>query len=49
MIEYLIEQFDTVIYPIDTEYFGVPDFHDGTQSLLEAWGNVPPRILQWKR
>ena len=42
MIEYLIEQFDTVIYPIDTEYFGVPDFHDGTQSLLEAWGNVPP-------
>ena len=42
MIEYLIEQFDTVIYPIDTEYFGVPDVHNGSQSLLEAWGYVPP-------
>jgi len=42
MIAYLIDQFDTVIYPIDTEYFGVPDEHDGTYSLLEAWGYVPP-------
>jgi len=42
MIEYVLEQFDTVIYPIDTQYFGVPDTHDGTYSLLEAWGYVLP-------
>jgi hypothetical protein len=41
-VDFLLNEFDTVIYPRDTEYFGVPDAHDGTYSLLEAWGYVPP-------
>ena len=41
-VEYLLEEFDNTIYPIDTQYFGTPDFHDGSYSLLEAWGLVPP-------
>jgi hypothetical protein len=39
--EFLLDEFDEVIYPRDTEYFGVPDYHDGAYSLLEAWGYVP--------
>jgi hypothetical protein len=41
-IDYILEAFETNIYPTDTEYFGMPDFHDGTYSLLEAWGYVDP-------
>jgi immune inhibitor A len=41
-IEYILEEFETNIYPTDVGYFGAPDFHDGTYSLLEAWGYVPP-------
>ncbi|MHA1506448.1 MAG: hypothetical protein ACTSR0_04585 [Candidatus Asgardarchaeia archaeon] len=37
MVNYILEEFDTVIYPTDTTYFGVPDEHNGTHSLLEAW------------
>jgi hypothetical protein len=38
----LLFEFDSNIYPKDTEYFGMPDAHDGSASLLEAWGYVPP-------
>ena len=41
-VAYLLHEFDTVIYPRDTDYFGMPDYHNGSASLLEAWGNVPP-------
>ena len=40
--QYLLEEFDGNIYPKDTLYFGEPDAHDGSLSLLDAWGNVPP-------
>jgi immune inhibitor A len=39
---YLVGEFDNNMYPIETAFFGMPDFHDGTYSLLEAWGYVPP-------
>ena len=34
-IDYILEEFETNIYPTDTGYFGVPDFHDGSN---DAWG-----------
>lgn len=39
---YLLGEFDTNMYPVETDFFGTPDFHDGTSSLLEAWGYFPP-------
>jgi len=39
---YLLDEFDNNMYPTETSFFGMPDFHDGTYSLLEAWGYVPP-------
>jgi immune inhibitor A len=39
---YLLSEFDTNMYPTETSFFGMPDVHDGTQSLLEAWGYVDP-------
>ncbi|QEE15236.1 immune inhibitor A domain-containing protein [Promethearchaeum syntrophicum] len=41
-VEYLLDEFENNIYEKDTEVFGTPDFHDGSNSLLSAWGNVPP-------
>jgi hypothetical protein len=41
-IEYILEEFETNIYPTDVGYFGDPDFHDGAYSLLDLWGAVPP-------
>lgn len=41
-VEYILEEFENNIYPTDTTYFGDPDFHNGSDSLLEAWGYVPP-------
>ena len=41
-VSFLINEFDTVIRERDTTYFGEPDFHDGTYSLLEAWGYFDP-------
>jgi hypothetical protein len=32
--DYMVEQFDTVIYPEDTTYFGVEDFHNGSYAAL---------------
>ncbi len=34
--EYLLAEFEGNIYPIDTEYFGTPDFHDGSKPSLHG-------------
>lgn len=39
--EYLVSQFDTNIYPEEVDFFGAPDVHDGSASLLETWGYFP--------
>ena len=39
---YLQNQFDTNMYPKEINFFGTPDLHDGSASLLEAWEYVPP-------
>lgn len=38
---YLLGEFDNNMYPIETDFYGMPDVHDGTYSLLEDWGYVP--------
>ena len=40
-IQYLLNEFDNKIYPIDTEYFGVPDFHNGSYAVLPEWVGLP--------
>jgi hypothetical protein len=42
MLDYLLVEFDSNIYPTDTSYFGTEDFHNGSYSLLVAWGYEPP-------
>ena len=37
----LLYEFDNNIYPVDVGYFGDSDYHDGSASLLEAWGYFP--------
>lgn len=32
-INYLLNEFETIIYPIDTGYFGISDEHDGDESF----------------
>jgi hypothetical protein len=39
--EYLLSEFSGNIYPTEVDFFGAPNFHDGSNSLLEAWGYVP--------
>jgi hypothetical protein len=39
---YLLGEFDNNMNPVETDFFGTPDHHDGTYSLLEAWGYFPP-------
>jgi hypothetical protein len=39
---YLLSEFDGNMYPTETSFFGTPDLHDGTNSLLEAWGYFDP-------
>lgn len=39
---YLLDEFDNNMYPVETDFFGAPNFHDGTNSLLEAWGYFDP-------
>ncbi len=39
---YLLSEFDNNMYPTETNFFGMPDTHDGTNSLLEAWGYENP-------
>ena len=41
-VNYILDEFDKNIYFQDTTYFGEPDFHNGFDSLLAAWGDVPP-------
>ena len=41
-LDYLLDEFENNIYPVDTEYFGTPDLLNGSNSLLEAWGYFPP-------
>ena len=40
-IDYLINEFNNTIYATDLTYFGTPDSHDGSKSLLAKWGYVP--------
>ncbi|SEA71946.1 Immune inhibitor A peptidase M6 [Thalassobacillus cyri] len=40
-VDKLTAEFDNNIYPTDTEFFGTPDSHDGSNSLLEELGYVP--------
>jgi hypothetical protein len=42
-VEYLLEEFDTNIYPTEEEFFGTPDEHNGSNAALVAWGFVPSR------
>ncbi len=37
-VDLLRDEFDSNIYPTDTEFFGMPDAHYGTDALLCAWG-----------
>lgn len=41
-VEYLLSEVDNNIYETMTTYFTEPDFHDGSASLLSAWGYFPP-------
>jgi hypothetical protein len=41
-VAYLLDEFDNNMNPVETDFFGPADFHDGTYSLLEAWGYFPP-------
>jgi len=34
-INYFLTEFESNIYPIDVEYFGTPDFHDGSVPQIE--------------
>jgi immune inhibitor A len=34
--EYLLSEFDNNIYPIETSFFGAPDFHDGSLGWLDT-------------
>lgn len=34
----IIEEFETVIYPVESQYFGTPAFHDGSSALFKDWG-----------
>ncbi|HET7009752.1 MAG TPA: choice-of-anchor J domain-containing protein [Anaerolineales bacterium] len=40
--EYMLGEFDSNIYPTEIDFFGPPDFHDGTGALLPSL--VPPSL-----
>ncbi len=40
-VAYLLAEFDDNIYPTDTLYYGNPDPHNGSASLLVDWGYFP--------
>ncbi len=40
-VAYLLDEFDNNIYPKDTQYFGTPDYHNGSASLLVDWEYFP--------
>jgi hypothetical protein len=41
-VDYLLSEFDNNIYFEEAAFYGPPDARDGSVSLLEAWGLVPP-------
>lgn len=40
-VDKLRDEFDSNIYPVATEFFGMPDVHDGSHSPLVDWGYFP--------
>ncbi|MFX1514132.1 MAG: hypothetical protein ACFFCQ_16265 [Promethearchaeota archaeon] len=46
MCQYLADEFNNVIYPIDSTYFGVPLDRDGTGTIFEGLG-WPAWIYDW--
>lgn len=41
-VGYILDEFDDVILPTETDFFGSADFHNGDNSLLVDWGLVAP-------
>lgn len=39
--DYLLEEFDTNIYPTEVDFFGEPDFHDGSLGWLDTAVGLP--------
>jgi immune inhibitor A len=37
-VAYLIEEYETVIFPIESDYFGTPAFHDGSAATIGGYG-----------
>jgi hypothetical protein len=37
-IEYIINEFENVIYPVESQYFGTPAFHDGSNATIGDMG-----------
>jgi len=37
-VDYLINEYETVIYPVESEYFGTPAFHDGSNATIGDMG-----------
>ena len=46
MAEYLAQEFDDVIYPTDTSYFGMPLDRDGTNTIFQQMG-WPAYTYDW--
>ena len=46
MAEYLASEFDDVIYPTDTSYFGIPRDRDGTNTIFQQIG-WPTYTYDW--
>ena len=46
MCEYLADEFNDVIYPTDTTYFGAPEDRDGTNTIFELLG-WPSFTWEW--
>lgn len=40
-IDYLVEEFDTKIYPNNTGFFGMHDFHNGSNAVLDNMLGLP--------
>lgn len=39
--QYMTEEFDSNIYPTEVDFFGEPDFHDGSNALLPGLVGLP--------
>jgi len=40
-VNYLLDEFDYNIYPIDTQYFGTPNSHNGSAATLPGMVGLP--------